>query len=114
QAVPAKPRADERAPGLSLRARRRRRGGEGEGGRLRRGVHGAPAGQSGLRAAAAGQPQPDLFGDDSRGLRQEPERLSPGGSAVKAWWIVLAPVTLMASACATSEAPRPAQAPPAP
>ena len=33
---------------------------------------------------------------------------------MKAWWIVLAPVTLLASACATTEAPRPAQAPPAP
>ena len=51
---------------------------EGEGVRVHRGLHGAPAGQRRVRVPAARTPEPGLLRDEPRGLRAEPQRLPAG------------------------------------
>src|SRR5258705_10786119 len=85
---------------------------EVEGERLHRRLLGPPPGQCLLRAAARGPPQPDLFRDDARRLRQEPERL-PGGepevSAAGRGWLAAAALGLALSGCASMTASPPSE-----
>jgi hypothetical protein len=71
-------------PRISLWGSGRRRAEARQGTRICRGLHRATPGRSVVRAAPHHPPKPDLFGHESRGVREEPERVQRGTDSVTA------------------------------